>query len=90
MESEWRSKHSFAEFAEALGVRTGSIIAAKGEDGEWTVLFTPDEMTDDLKPSDPILAAIMSRDESGILCVSTQKQVGTWAEFVQRIQEIPE
>lgn len=64
---EIRSAPDFAEFAEALKIRTVQILAVRGVGSSFTVIFTPEEDEDDLDPETIVWAAIFARGEDGIL-----------------------
>lgn len=63
---KWSKRSGFAEFAEAIGISTDSIMAVSNDEGLTWVLYT-DGPTDD--PEAWIHCAVMSRDEKGILRV---------------------
>lgn len=69
--SEWRSGHEFAEFAEALGITTSQIMAAGSPAGtdRITVLYTAEADEHGIDPDEPIIGAMLARDEDRILRV---------------------
>lgn len=68
VKTEWKKASDFAEYAEALGVRTKQIIALKaGGDEPTVVIYTPELDEDDLDPETPLVVAWLGRDDEGIL-----------------------
>jgi len=77
-EVEWHKALDFAEVAEALGVPTDCIMAARNpEGGQVTVFYTPEDS--DLE-NPTILAATLRRGADGVLFLASQpeEQVGMW------------
>lgn len=72
-------RSDFAEYAEALGVDTNTIMGAHTEDGgrSWSVCYTPDGFDD----SDPVILGRIWVNNEGIMeTISTKKiaTVGDW------------
>lgn len=78
---EWQGRTNFAEYAEALGVRSDEVMAVMKPTGdEFTrVLYT--RGTDDM-PSATVHMAMLYRDGDDVLRVDSARYVGTlrsWA-----------
>lgn len=68
MKVEWKKGTDFAEYAEALGIRTTQVFALKAGGEEPTVVvYTPELDEDDLDPHTPLVVAVLARDEERIL-----------------------
>jgi hypothetical protein len=68
MEVDWKRAVDFAEYAEALGIRTTQIMALKAGGGDPSiVIYTPETDEGDLDPETPLLASRLQRDHDGIL-----------------------
>lgn len=93
MKAEWKKAPDFAEYAEALGIRTTQVMAAQL--GETTVvLYTPELDEDDLDPETPLVAAWLVRDGDGIPRVIERRLLEgfDWsqleADIAQRLAEL--
>jgi hypothetical protein len=64
----------FAEFAEALKIRTMQVVAVYQAPPNVTVIWTPEEDENDLDPETPLGTSLLWRDKDGIL-----RQVGETA-----------
>lgn len=71
--AEWRDRHHFAEFAEALGVDTDHVIAVRSvpkRTGLFVVMLSPDLV----KAPKKVEAAYLQRDAVGILRESGRRR----------------
>lgn len=79
-EVKWVGSAELAEQAEALGLKTRDIMAARRRPAFWIVLFTdPADRPDD--PDTPIWCARLDRDGEGLLREKNRRKVGTLGEF---------
>jgi hypothetical protein len=79
---EWRRAYDFAEIAEALGVATTQIMAARNPQADDVlVLYTRDETT-------LIWQAMLRRGVDGVLFVSSQPEAkpGMWEQIVEQME----
>lgn len=73
----------FAEVAEAIGVSTGDVLAARpSEEGEtYTVLYSPDGQAEDPE----VLGCRLTRDADGILVKGPDVSRGHWSDIKAQI-----
>lgn len=80
----WRGRSDFAEIAEALGVTTDAIFAARRSDNKRVfVLYTPD-------PNEELIWSVfLKRDASGVFVQDRVpiKHPGMWDRIKQQIEE---
>lgn len=64
---QWKKAPDFAEYAEALGIRTTQIMAAQFGADRAVVVYTPETEEDDLDPGTPLYIARLERNADRIL-----------------------
>jgi hypothetical protein len=83
--TEWRKRTDFAEIAEALGVRTDQVMAAKNPNSaEVFVVFTKG---DEYPPL--VYTTFLRRRAGGVLYVAVEpiEQPGMWEQIVKDVDE---
>jgi hypothetical protein len=87
VKAEWHPAADFAEYAEALGIETKQIMAAR-PGKPVAVIYSPD-LEDDLDPETPIYCAYFTRDQDRILRVVGEPYMlsFTWADMQREIEE---
>ena len=84
MRAEWKKAPDFAEYAEALGIPTTSILALGGvENDDVLVLYSPDEDKPEL-----IFGVSLRRGQDGILAPTglPLEQPGLWERIVKELE----
>lgn len=82
--AEWRKRHDFAEFAEALNVSTNAIMAVHAPQSDSVlVLYSPDVEQDETK----IFRATLRRSVDGTLFVVDRYELpGFWQQLVRQME----
>ena len=68
MNAEWVPKTAFAECAEALGISTTEVFAAKPTPDGFVVIYTPGVTEENVEEVEAYTADLR-RDADGILCM---------------------
>jgi hypothetical protein len=84
MRTEWHGRADFAEFADALGVRTDQIAAAQANEAmPLVVLYAPDD-------DEPTLlwSATLKRGVDRVLFVATppEPRPGLWESIIEQVE----
>jgi len=85
-EMQWHRGVDFHEVAEALGVPTDCIMAARNPESGSVVVFWTPEGSDPKEPT--IMAATLKRGQDGVLFLASQpeERVGMWEEIRASIE----
>lgn len=76
-------RSNFAEYAEALGVETHTIMGAHTDDAgkTWRVCFTPEGFED----ADPVILGTLWVNTEGIMEVVSREQIATVGDWKREV-----